>query len=74
MMIPNGNYLKFFPDAELPEELPASTRSGCRKIGVYLVIRKVMAHYRLEEKIYISYDSTNKHCQAGDAEGHPAGI
>ena len=51
MMIPNGNYLKFFPDAELPEELPASTRSGCQKIGVYLVIRKVMVHYRLEEKI-----------------------
>ena len=51
MMIPNGNYLKFFPDAELPEELPASTRSGCQKIGAYLVIRKVMAHYRLEEKI-----------------------
>ena len=148
MMIPNGNYLKFFPDAELPEELPASTRSGCLKIGAYLVIRKVMAHYRLEErvgeiigkdaglfldlaayaivtennaaqyypdyaynhplftsdmrvysdskisgflrdisrddsirfqsewnkgrdhreKIYISYDSTNKHCQAGDVE------
>ena len=51
MMIPNGNYLKFFPDAELPEELPASTRSGCLKIGAYLVIRKVMAHYRLEERI-----------------------
>ena len=51
MMIPNGNYLKFFPDAELPEELPASTRSGCQKIGAYLVIRKVMVHYRLEEKI-----------------------
>ena len=51
MMIPNGNYLKFFPDAELPEELPASTRSGCQKIGAYLVIRNVMAHYRLEEKI-----------------------
>ena len=51
MMIPNRNYLKFFPDAELPEELPASTRSGCQKIGAYLVIRKVMVHYRLEEKI-----------------------
>ena len=148
MMIPNGNYLKFFPDAELPEELPVSTRSGCLKIGAHLVIRKVMKHYKLEErigeivgkdaglfldlaayaivtennaaqyypdyaynhplftagmkvysdskissflrdvsrddsikfqnewnrgrdhreKIYISYDSTNKHCQAGDVE------
>lgn len=148
MMIPNGNYLKFFPDAELPEELPVCVRSGCLKIGAYLVIKKVMEHYKLEEeikriigkgaglfldlaayvivaennaaqyypdyaynhplfteemkvysdskissflrdvrrddsiefqndwngkrdhreKIYISYDSTNKHCQAGDIE------
>lgn len=148
MMIPNGNYLKFFPDAELPVELPASTRSGCLKIGAFLVIRKVIQHYKLDEriegildkdsglfldlaaytivmennaaqyypdyaynhplftsgmkvysdskisrflrdisrddsiqfqnewnaerdhreKIYISYDSTNKHCQAGDVE------
>lgn len=51
MMIPNGNYLKFFPDAELPEELPVSSRSGCLKIGAWLVIRKVIRHYRLEEKI-----------------------
>ena len=26
MMNLNGNYLKFFPDAELPDELPASSR------------------------------------------------
>ena len=148
MMKPNGNYLKFFPDAELPEELPVSNRSGCLKLGAYLVIRKVIEHYSLDEriagiigegsglfldlatyaiiaennaaqyypdyaynhplftdgmriysdskvsrflreihrddsirfqnewnagrdhreKIYISYDSTNKHCQAGDVE------
>lgn len=147
-MIPNGNYLKFFPDAGLPEELPVSSRSGCLKIGAWLVIRKVIRHYKLKEriggiiekdsglffdlaayaivsennaaqyypdyaynhplftdgmrvysdskvsrflrdisrddsiefqnewnagrdhreKIYISYDSTNKHCQAGDVE------
>ena len=147
-MIPNTNYLKFFPDAELPEELPVSTRSGCLKIGSYLVIKKVIEYYKLNqkigdiikkdsglfldlaayaivmennaaqyypyyaynhplftdrmnifsdskvsrflrdirrddsiefenawnasrdhrEKIYISYDSTNKHCQAGDVE------
>ena len=147
-MIPNTNYLKFFPDAELPEELPVSTRSGYLKIGSYLVIKKVIEYYKLNqkigdiikkdsglfldlaayaivmennaaqyypdyaynhplftdrmkifsdskvsrflrdisrddsiefqnawnasrdhrEKIYISYDSTNKHCQAGDVE------
>ena len=148
MMIPNGNYIKYFPDADMPEYLPESTRSGCLKIGSYLAIRKVVEHYALEaelqsiigkdaglfldlaayaivaennagqyypdyaychplftsdmkvysdskvsrflrdvsrddsirfqndwnckrdhrEKIYLSYDSTNKHCQAGDIE------
>ena len=148
MMIPNSNYLKFFPDTEFPEELPVSNRSGCLKIGSYLIIKKVIEHYKLDEeikriigkdaglfldlaayvivaennaaqyypdyafnhplftegmkiysdskissflreikrddgiefqndwngkrdhreKIYISYDSTNKHCQAGDIE------
>ncbi len=51
MMNPNGNYLKFFPDAELPDELPASTRSGCLKIGAWLVIKKVIKHYKLDERI-----------------------
>lgn len=148
MMYPNTNYLTFFPEAELPEELPVSVRSGCLKIGDYLVIKRVIEHYKLNEeiaeiigkdaglfldlaaytivaennaaqyypdyaynhplftdkmkifsdskissflreisrddsiqflndwngsrdhreKIYISYDSTNKHCQAGDIE------
>ena len=148
MMYPNTNYLKFFPEAELPDELPVSVRSGCLKIGDYLVIKRVVEHYKLNEeisgiigkdaglfldlaaytivaennaaqyypdyaynhplftdemkifsdskissflreisrddsiqflndwngsrdhreKIYISYDSTNKHCQAGDIE------
>lgn len=147
-MIPNGNYVRFFPEAELPDDLPESTRSGCLKIGSYLIIKKVIRHYGLDtllegiigedsmlfldiasyaivaennagqyypdyaychplftagmkvysdskisrflraitrdqaiqfqnewnagrdhsEKIYLSYDSTNKHCQAGDIE------
>ena len=51
MMFPNDNYLRFFPDAELPEELPASSRSGCIKIGAWLAIRKVIQYYKLDEKI-----------------------
>jgi len=51
MMIPNGNYLLYFPDAELPEELPPSVRSGCLKIGPYLIIRKIIRYYRLDERI-----------------------
>lgn len=51
MMTPNENYLKYFPDEELPKELPAYPRSGCLKIGAWLVIRKVIRHYKLDEKI-----------------------
>lgn len=51
MMIPNGNFLKFFPDAELPDELPVSSRSGCVKIGAWFVIKKVIGHYHLDERI-----------------------
>ncbi len=155
-MQPNHNFLKYFPDAELPEEKGRSGRSSCLRIGDFLVIRKIMVEYHLpeilgnyieskdlglfldlvvysivtennagqyypnyaynhplftekmrnysdskvsdflnslgneapveflnewnaardhREKIYISYDSTNKNCQAGDLElvefGHP---
>lgn len=51
MMFPNDNYLKYFPDEILPEELPVSTRSGCIKVGAWIVIRKVIQYYKLEEKL-----------------------
>lgn len=50
-MCPNMNYLTYFPDAELPEEFPASARSGCLEIGGHLVIKKVIEHYGLDEKL-----------------------
>jgi hypothetical protein len=148
MMYPNANYLKFFPDTELPEDTGYANRSSCLRIGSNLVIRKIIEGYGLgsmvaqtvgsgsglfmdlvaysivcennagqyypdyaynhplftdgmriysdatvseflnsmtpgqaadflnewngskgrEERIYISYDSTNKTCQAGDIE------
>ena len=51
MMYPNDNYLKYFPDETLPEEVPVSTRSGCIKVGAWIVIRKVIRYYKLEEKL-----------------------
>ena len=51
MMIPNSNYRKYFPDAELPDELPESVRSACLMIGPYLIIRKVIHYYKLDEKL-----------------------
>ena len=155
-MQPNENYLKYFPDEDIPETADRALRSSCLKIGAWLVIRKIVEEYQLtdilghyinrkdlglvldlaaysiiternagqyypdyaynhplfsngmhiysdskvsdllqsmteemsagflnewnegrdhREKIYISYDSTNKNCQAGDIElveyGHP---
>ena len=149
MMIPNENYLKYFPDEDLPELNERTKRSSCLRIGAWLVIRKIIQEYKFadilekyirkkdiglvldlaaysiisesnanqyypdyaynhplfsdhmhiysdsrvsdllqsmtaemsagflndwnaerdhREKIYISYDSTNKNCQAGDIE------
>ena len=147
-MYPNGNFLKYFPTAELSHINRDVSRSCCLRIGSWLVIRDIIRHYGLfdlvediigrdaglfldltaysiisennagqyypdyaythplftqdmkiysdskvseflstmpewcsvdfldrwnekrdhREKIYISYDSTNKDCQAGDIE------
>ena len=147
-MYPNGNFLKFFPTAELAHINRDVSRSSCLRIGSWMVIRDIVRHYGLfdliedivgkdagllldlasfsiisennagqyypdyayhhplftrdmrihsdskvseflstmpewcsveflnrwnatrdhREKIYISYDSTNKDCQAGDIE------
>jgi len=156
LMKPNQNFLKYFPDAELPESKNRTSRSSCLRVGTYFVLRKIIEECSLNdilgkyfgsrdmglfldlavysiiaennaaqyypdytynhplftekmkqysdstvsdflnsvtddqstgflntwnesrnyrEKIYISYDSTNKNCQAGDIEmvefGHP---
>ena len=156
LMQPNQNFLRYFPDAELPETKNRTSRSSCLRVGAYFVLRKIIEEYNLaellggyfeqrdlglfldlavysiiaennaaqyypdytynhplftngmkqysdstvsdflnsvtddqsigflnswnetrnhREKIYISYDSTNKNCQAGDIEmvefGHP---
>ena len=48
MMLPNQNYLRYFPDAELPPEKAGSERSSCMRIGAYLVISKIIKDYRLD--------------------------
>lgn len=48
-MIPNENFLKYFGDAELPENRHNSGRSCCLRIGDFLVIRKIMEDYKLPE-------------------------
>lgn len=56
MMIPNENYLKYFPDGEFPEANERTKRSCCLRIGAWLVIRKIIEEYKLMEILgkYIS--------------------
>ena len=51
MMYPNANYLKFFPDAELPDKIERTNRSSCLRIGTFIVIRKIIEEYKLDEMI-----------------------
>ena len=47
MMYPNEQFQVYFPDAEIPDELPYAYRSCCLKIGSCVIIRKVMDEYDL---------------------------
>lgn len=51
LMYPNTNFLKFFPSEELPETKGGARRSGCLRIGTYLVLRRIIAEYHLDEMI-----------------------
>ena len=48
---PNEKFLKFFPRELLPIEKDDQERSGCLRIGAFLVIRKIVSDYRLDEMI-----------------------
>ena len=50
-MYPNTNFLKYFPEAELPQVNETSDRSACLRIGAFLVIRKIIAGYHLDKII-----------------------
>lgn len=50
MMYPNANFLRFFPDS-IPEEGKPPERSGCLRIGTFVVVRKILQEYKLDEII-----------------------
>ena len=50
-MFPNEKFLKFFPRELLPFELDTHMRSGCIHIGPFIVIRKIISDYHLDEMI-----------------------
>ncbi len=47
MMYPNEKFQVYFPDAEIPDELPYTYRSCCLKIGSCVIIQKVIDEYDL---------------------------
>ena len=47
LMFPNERFQIYFPDAEIPEELPFAYRSCCLKIGSCIIIQKVIDEYKL---------------------------
>ncbi len=49
MMYPNTNFIRYFPDVELPDSKDDLSRSGCLRIGAFIVIQRVMAEYHLDE-------------------------
>ena len=49
MMQPNQNFLKYFPDAEIPETKNRTSRSSCLRVGAYFVLRKIIEEYNLKE-------------------------
>ena len=51
MMLPNENYLKYFPRETLPDQQDAGYRSSCLRIGPYFPIRKIVAEYQLDEML-----------------------
>lgn len=51
MMIPNEKYLTYFPEAELPDVKMTSRRSSCLRVGVYMVLRRIIAEYHLDETL-----------------------
>ena len=51
LMYPNTNFMKFFPAEELPETKGEAYRSGCLRVGTYLVLRRIISEYHLDEMI-----------------------
>ena len=46
---PNENFLKYFPEVDLPEERYDSNRSSCLRIGAYIIIQQMMKETGIPE-------------------------
>ena len=57
MMQPNQNFLKFFPDVELPDTKDKAMRSSCIRAGAFIVIRKIINDYNLPDMLLNYFES-----------------
>lgn len=51
MMIPNTNFLRYFPEVSLGDEAEGAARSSCLQVGAYFVIRNVIDEYSLDKMV-----------------------
>lgn len=51
MMTPNENFLKYFPDADIPKEYSRDFRSPYLNIGTYVVLHKLIYEYRFQDML-----------------------
>jgi transposase len=59
-MFPNANFLKFFPEAELPDDEKEPTHSSCIRSGSYIVIKKIIEEYGLDTMVSDHLGESNK--------------
>ena len=52
LMFPNERFQEYFPDMEIPEELPFAYRSCCLKIGSCVIIQKTIDEYKLRPMLF----------------------
>ena len=50
-MYPNEHFQEYFPDANLPEELPETYRSCALRIGSYAVVQKILEEYKIPQML-----------------------
>ncbi len=60
MMWPNQNYLKYFPNAELPETMGRELRSSCLRIGGYIIIDKMLENSGIPEMLNHYFTEADK--------------
>ena len=51
-MFPSEKFQKYFPDSEIPEELPFAYWSCCLKIGSCVIIQKTLDEYKLRPMLF----------------------